>query len=84
VKEDDLLSKAATVVYEDLGKVGGNPQMLPPVLQPVAIFYTVQAMIDNGGFRYIFETDFPFMPPYSTFSDAYRQIRANKRSRPSR
>ena len=77
MEEDDVLSKAATVVYEELEKVGGNPQMLPPLLQPVAILYTVQAMVDNGGFRYIFEGDFPFTPPYSTFSDAYRQIGAN-------
>jgi hypothetical protein len=34
------------------------------------------AKIDNGGFRYLFESDFPFHPPYSLFSDAYRKIGA--------
>ena len=33
-------------------------------------------MIDNGGFRYLFENDFPFQPPYSLFSGAYRKIGA--------
>jgi hypothetical protein len=35
-------------------------------------------MVDNGGFRYLFETDFAFCPPYSVFSNAYRQIGADE------
>jgi hypothetical protein len=42
----------------------------------VAIVTTVQAIVDNGGFQYLFESTFPFTPPYSAFSDAYRQIGA--------
>ena len=38
---------------------------------------TMQGMIDNGGFRYPLEGDFPFTPPYSVFSDAYRTIGAD-------
>jgi hypothetical protein len=31
---------------------------------------------DNGGFGYFFESDWPDKPPYSRFSDAYREIGA--------
>jgi hypothetical protein len=74
--EKKLLDKVADDVYAEMEKVGGDPLRLPVVLQPVALLYTVQAMIDNGGFRYIFESDFPLNPPYSAFSDAYRKIGA--------
>jgi hypothetical protein len=36
-----------------------------------------QGMVDNGGFRYPMETDFPGCPPYSAFVDAYRNIGAS-------
>jgi Domain of unknown function (DUF4375) len=71
------LDEAAKAVYEEMNKLDGDPLRLTPALQPVAILYTLQAMIDNGGFRYIFENDFPFSPPYSVFVDAYRKIGAN-------
>ena len=74
--EEDRLDVAAEAVYKELEKVGGDPLRLNPVLRPVALLYTFQAMVDNGGFRYPFENDFPFTPPYSAFSDAYRQIGA--------
>lgn len=74
--DNKLLDKAAANVYAKLESLEGNPLKLAHVLQPVAFLYTVQAMIDNGGFRYIFESDFPFSPPYSVFSGAYREIGA--------
>lgn len=74
--EENQLDKAADGIYKELEKVGGDPLKLQPVLLPVAILYTVQAMVDNGGFRYLFENDFPFNPPYSVFSEAYRIIGA--------
>lgn len=70
------LDKAAEVVYRKLKSVAGNPASLPETLRPIAVLYTVQAMIDNGGFQYLFESDFPFNPSYAAFSDAYRTIGA--------
>jgi len=75
--EENLLDIAAERVYKELEKVGGDPMKLPYLLRPVAILYTVQAMVDNGGFQYLFENNFPFCPPYSVFSEAYRQIGAH-------
>ncbi len=35
---------------------------------------SAQGLIDNGGLRAFFETDWPGTPPYSTFTDAYERI----------
>jgi hypothetical protein len=75
--EENLLDIAAERVYKELEKVGGDPMKLPYLLRPDAILYTVQAKVDNGGFQYLFENNFPFCPPYSVFSEAYRQIGAH-------
>jgi hypothetical protein len=74
--EKTSLDNAADHTHKQLDLLGGDASKLSVPLQTVAILYTVQAMIDNGGFRYIFETDFPFQPPYSLFSGAYRRIGA--------
>jgi hypothetical protein len=72
--EKSLLDKAAEAVYRDLDFVGGDPFRLSPEVQPIAILYTVQAIVDNGGFRYLFENDYE--QPYSVFAEAYRKIGA--------
>jgi hypothetical protein len=58
--------------------MGQEGDLLDEVVQPVAILYFVQAMVDNGGFEYVFENDFPFSPPYSVFVSAYRKIGATE------
>ena len=40
----------------------------------VAIIFSAQGIIDNGGFCYFFENDWPHCPPYSLFADAYERI----------
>ena len=74
--DEDFLDRAAKHAYKELERVGGDPSKLDVVLQTVAVIYSVQAIIDNGGFRYLFENNFPFKPPYSVFSEAYRRIGA--------
>ncbi len=61
----------------ELEKVGGDPSRLPFALQPVAYLLTAQAIIDNGGFQYFFESEWPFKPPYSKFVESYRAIGAD-------
>lgn len=77
--EGNSLDKAAEAVYARLEEVGGDPLKLPPIVQPIAILYTVQAIVDNGGFRYLFENDYE--QPYSVFADAYRAIGAHDAAR---
>ena len=72
-----FLDLAAEYAYKELERVGGDPSKLDLPQQTVAILYSVQAIIDNGGFQYLFENDFPDHPSYSRFVDAYRRIGAN-------
>jgi len=74
--DKSLLDEAAEAVYRDLDAIGGDPLKLPPEVQPIAILYSVQAIVDNGGFRYLFENDYEQPLPYSVFATAYRQIGA--------
>ena len=76
MSEKSFLDQAAEFTYQQLERVGGDPAKLDPPLQTIAILYTIQAMIDNGGFRYIFENNAPLQPPYSLYSEAYRRIGA--------
>lgn len=72
--EKTFLDRAAEYTYKELEQVGGDPSKLDIPKQTVAVLYSVQAIIDNGGFQYLFENDFPSNPPYSQFADAYRRI----------
>lgn len=74
MSEKTFLDRAAEYTYRELERVGGDPKRLDEPLQTVAILYSVQAIIDNGGFQYLFESDFPMSPPYSDFVAAYRRI----------
>jgi hypothetical protein len=69
-----LLDLAAEQTYKELEQLGGDASKLDIPKQTLAVLYSVQAIIDNGGFQYLFENDFPFSPPYSQFVDAYRRI----------
>jgi len=45
--------------------------------EPVQVFLKVngaQGVLDNGGFRYFFESDWPGNPPYEDFASAYEAI----------
>ena len=75
--EKSFLDRAAEYAYRELERVGGDPSKLDLPQQTVAILYSVQAIIDNGGFQYLFENDFPHDPDYSRFVEAYRRIGAN-------
>jgi hypothetical protein len=36
--------------------------------------YSAQGVLDNGGYRYFFESDWEGQPDYSVFVQAYREI----------
>lgn len=72
-EDSQLLKKTADLVFADVYDDAPLTHLLPP-RQVFVTIYTTQGIIDNGGFRYFFENDFPNHPPYSYFSDAYREI----------
>ncbi|HEX3471648.1 MAG TPA: DUF4375 domain-containing protein [Silvibacterium sp.] len=76
--EQDFLDRAADYAFAELERVGGDPLKLDTPLLTIAVLYHFQGMVDNGAFRYAFENNFPFSPPYSMFADAYRRIGATQ------
>ena len=76
MEEKSFLDRAAEYTYKELDRIGGDPTKVDLPLQTVAILYTVQAIIDNGSFPYLFESNFPTNHPYSAFIESYRRIGA--------
>jgi hypothetical protein len=75
--EKSFLDRTAEHTYKELERLDGDPSKLDIPKQTVALLYSVQAVIDNGGFQHLFENEFPQSPPYSEFVQAYRRIGAN-------
>jgi len=73
---DDLLDAAADRAFAKLKRAGGDPRSLEDPFRTVAIIYSAQGVIDNGGLRYFFESDWPGQPAYVVFAKAYRNIGA--------
>jgi hypothetical protein len=71
----ELLKQAADVAFAGVGRDTDISRFSRP-RQVFITVYSAQGVIDNGGFRYFFESDWPGQPPYSRFSDAYREIGA--------
>jgi outer membrane protein assembly factor BamD (BamD/ComL family) len=69
-----LLSKAFDKADQKLQKTNGNMATLPSAVRNFLIVYSAQGVIDNGGYRYFFESDWPNKPPYAIFVDAYKAI----------
>jgi len=72
--DDEYLELGSDLAFSELEKVDDQILRLPEHLQTVAIIYSAQGIIDNGGLRYFFENDFPDNPPYSVFVEAYKRI----------
>jgi len=73
--KNDFLRQTADVVYAGL-EAETDISRFSRARQVFITIYSAQGIIDNGGFGYFFESDWPGQPPYSRFSDAYREIGA--------
>lgn len=76
METSEQLTSAIDYAFAELNRVGGFPELLPAPLRTVIVIVSAQGVIDNGGLQYFFESDFPNSPPYSVFTDAYREIGA--------
>lgn len=76
-QEERLLTRAAKVAYKGV-KPGSNAMDVPEPFRTFITVYSAQPVIDNGGFQYLFECDWPGCPPYSEFARAYREIGATE------
>jgi hypothetical protein len=73
---ESSLDRAVEGLYRELKLANNDLSKIPAITRPITLLYMFQGMVDNGGFRYPMETDFPGNPPYSLFVDAYRQVGA--------
>ncbi len=64
------------LAFRRLRRVGNDRAKLPELEQTIVLVASAQGIIDNGGFQYFFEMDFPDRAPYSHLVAAYRAIGA--------
>ena len=74
-QDERYLEKAARAAFKGVRGDLDIHHLADPVRTFVTV-YAVQPVIDNGGFQYVFERDWPGCPPYTEFSRAYRGIGA--------
>ena len=70
----DAIDTAYEQATKKLHGVGDDIAKLPKSVSTFLLVYSAQGVIDNGGYQYFFESDWPGNPAYSTFIDAYREI----------
>lgn len=73
-ESDSALERLATRAFAQLEAAGGDPSQLPVPLAHFVLVYSAQGVLDNGGFRFFLESDWPGQPAYETFVDAYAAI----------
>ena len=73
---ESVLDRASDFSFEQLKLLDGDITRLSMPIQTVAVIYSAQAVIDNGGLEYFYESDFDGTPEYSFFVEVYRRIGA--------
>jgi hypothetical protein len=53
------IDQAVELASRHLRRVGGDPRRLSEPARTLVLVYGAQGVIDNGGFRYFFENDWP-------------------------
>ena len=71
-----FLEAALQDIYHDQDSASWTPYRLPEPLLTAWAVEQAQGVIDNGGFQYFFENDWPDNPEYAVFIDAFRRIGA--------
>ena len=73
-----IIDWASKDVYRDQDSPSWSPYNRGEQLLTVWAIEQAQGIIDNGGFQYFFENDWPENPSYSVFVDAFRRIGAQE------
>jgi hypothetical protein len=71
-----FLEAASQDVYRDQDSDSWSPYRLREPLLTAWAVEQAQGIIDNGGFQYFFENDWPENPEYAVFVQAFRRIGA--------
>ena len=75
-KQEVMFDKIVDFCQRKYKKAGNDISKLSFPEQVVLAIYSAQGVIDNGGFQYFFESDFPNKPDYAVFIRAYAEIGA--------
>jgi hypothetical protein len=70
----DFLEKTLTIADGCFFAAGQDYSKLPVEMSNFLHVYSAQGAIDNGGFNYFFQNDWPEKPSYSVFILAYHSI----------
>ena len=76
----DIISEAFKQAAAKLKSVGDDIDKLPKIVSTFLIVYSAQGVLDNGGYRYFFESDWPDNQQYSKFIEACSEIGCIKQS----
>jgi len=76
----DIIDEAFKKAFARYGSIK-NINFLPPIIANFLLVHDAQGVIDNGGYRYFFGSNWPNNPPYSRFVDAYIAIGCKKQAR---
>ena len=74
MNDEEYLDAFSDLAFAELDDADGDITKLDDPLHTAAIIFAAQGVIDNGGLRYFFESNWPYHPPYSVFADAYERI----------
>ena len=74
MNDESYMEAMADIAFEQMSKVDDDVTKLAEPLHTVAIIFAAQGIIDNGGLRYFFESNWPWHTSYSIFADAYERI----------
>jgi hypothetical protein len=80
-KMGDIIDDTFGRIRLRYGKIEKDLDLLPSAVQHFIRVYAAQGVIDNGGYRYFFESNWPGKPPYSVFIEAYKAISCEKQSK---
>jgi hypothetical protein len=64
----------AGAAEDKLAAADEDMSRLPESVRVFLLVHGAQGVIDNGGYRYFFESDWPNTPPYEVFASAYETI----------
>lgn len=76
----DAVSRGFKKALRLLEKAKDDLDLLPETVATFLLVHSAQGVIDNGGYRYFFELNWPNDPPYTRFIEAYKTIGCEKQA----
>src|SRR5688500_13298928 len=61
-------------VWKKYAPVAEKKLSAPTLVRPVVTTYSAQGVIDNGGFPYLFENDWPGLKDWNIFTDDFEAV----------